>query len=96
VTEAVVRLVPGVLGNPLSAELDSFSSGLLEHPIYTRPREFRGRAVPDVLLSGDHARIAKWRRERALALTRARRPDLLERAELDDEDRRILRESEDE
>lgn len=77
VTEAVTRLVPGVVGNPVSAAEDSFSVGGLEHPLYTRPREFRGLAVPDVLLSGDHAAIARWRAHEAERVTRARRPDLL-------------------
>ncbi|MCX7885880.1 MAG: tRNA (guanosine(37)-N1)-methyltransferase TrmD [Verrucomicrobiae bacterium] len=75
--DAVVRLVPGVLGHEQGAEDDSFSSGLLEAPQYTRPVEFRGMRVPDVLLSGDHAAIARWRAEQALLRTRQRRPDLL-------------------
>ncbi|NBB91729.1 MAG: tRNA (guanosine(37)-N1)-methyltransferase TrmD [Gammaproteobacteria bacterium] len=75
--DAVVRLLPGVLGHERSAEQDSFSDGLLDCPHYTRPETWRGRSVPDVLLSGDHARIARWRRARALERTRARRPDLL-------------------
>ena len=78
VTEAVSRLVPGVLGNPESPARDSFADGLLEHPLYTRPVEFRGRRVPEVLLSGDHRKIEQFRREQAEELTRARRPDLLE------------------
>ena len=78
VADAVVRLLPGVLGDENSAPDDSFSSGLLEFPQYTRPVEFRGWRVPDVLLSGHHAEIAKWRREQALAKTRRVRPDLLE------------------
>jgi tRNA (guanine37-N1)-methyltransferase len=77
VTEAVTRLVPGVVGNPISAEADSFSAAALEHPLYTRPREFRGLSVPDVLLSGDHAEIARWRESEADRVTRERRPDLL-------------------
>jgi tRNA (guanine37-N1)-methyltransferase len=77
VIDAVVRLIPGVLGDENSAPDDSFSSGLLEFPQYTRPVEFRGWRVPDVLLSGHHAEIAKWRRERALEKTRKVRPDLL-------------------
>jgi tRNA (guanine37-N1)-methyltransferase len=77
VTEAVVRLVPGVLGDERSAENDSFgANGDLDHPHYTRPRVFRGEPVPDVLLSGDHARIQRWRVEAARARTRTRRPDL--------------------
>jgi tRNA (guanine37-N1)-methyltransferase len=75
--DAVVRLVPGVVGNAESLADESFQSNLLEYPHFTRPREFRGRRVPDVLLSGHHAKIEEWRRERALERTRARRPDLL-------------------
>jgi tRNA (guanine37-N1)-methyltransferase len=81
VTEAVARLIPGVLGNPVSAELDSFSGGLLEHPVYTRPAEFRGRTVPPELLAGNHAAIERFRRAGSLRLTAARRPDLLVRFE---------------
>ncbi|WP_416562922.1 tRNA (guanosine(37)-N1)-methyltransferase TrmD [Nocardia testacea] len=76
-TEAVVRLIPGVLGNRQSHEQDSFSDGLLEGPSYTRPVSWRGLEVPPILLSGDHARIAAWRREQSLIRTRERRPDLL-------------------
>jgi tRNA (guanine37-N1)-methyltransferase len=75
--DAVARLLPGVLGNAGSAVHESFEEGALEHPQYTRPADYRGHRVPDVLLSGDHGRIEAWRREQALALTRARRPDLL-------------------
>jgi tRNA (guanine37-N1)-methyltransferase len=78
VVEAVARLVPGVLGNQASAERDSFTSGLLEEPQYTRPADFRGWSVPEVLRSGDHRRIEQWRRTEALRRTRERRPDLLE------------------
>ena len=77
VIEAVARLVPGVMGNEASAADESFANGLLEYPQYTRPAEFRGRAVPEVLASGDHARVARWRRAPALRRTLARRPDLL-------------------
>jgi tRNA (guanine37-N1)-methyltransferase len=77
--EAVVRLLPGVLGNPVSAEQDSFSDGLLEGPSYTRPEHWRELAVPDVLRSGNHARIDRWRRDRALERTLLRRPELLDR-----------------
>ncbi len=77
VIDAVARLLPGVLGNPASLEQESFEGGLLEYPQYTRPAEFRGRKVPEVLLSGDHARIAQWRREQSIQRTRERRPDLL-------------------
>ncbi len=80
-TEAVSRLVPGVLGNPVSPEHDSFSEGLLEHALYTRPPEFRGRAVPEVLLSGNHAEIERHRREQARELTRRRRPGLVARGD---------------
>ncbi|HEY8160814.1 MAG TPA: tRNA (guanosine(37)-N1)-methyltransferase TrmD [Methylocystis sp.] len=79
--DACVRLLPGVMGEELSGEEESFEGGLLEYPQYTRPREFEGRAIPEVLLSGDHGKIAKWRHEQALELTRARRPDLLARAD---------------
>ena len=76
VVDAVVRLLPGALGKEASLDEESFGSGLLEYPQYTRPREFRGEAVPDVLLSGDHARIAAWRAEQARLRTMQRRPDL--------------------
>jgi len=79
VTEAISRLVPGVVGSSESVEQESFARDRLDHPHYTRPREFRGLAVPDPLVSGDHAKILRWRRARALARTRERRPDLLER-----------------
>jgi tRNA (guanine37-N1)-methyltransferase len=79
VTEAVTRLVPGVVGASESLENESFLRERLDYPHYTRPREFRGLAVPDVLVSGDHAAIERWRRARALERTRARRPDLLAR-----------------
>ncbi len=88
--DAVSRLIPGVLGDPDGATDDSHASGLLEYPHYTRPPEFRGESVPDVLLSGDHAKIARWRREQSLLRTLERRPDLLEKAQLDNEDRRFL------
>ncbi len=93
VLEAVTRLVPGVMGNTRSAEEESFGSGdgLLEAPQYTRPAEFRGWAVPETLLSGDHARIARWRRAHSLARTLARRPDLIEaRGGLRPEEGRLL------
>ncbi len=75
--DAVVRLLPGVMGNEESGAKESFESGLLEHPHYTRPQDFEGRSIPDVLISGNHGRIAEWRREQALELTRKRRPDLI-------------------
>jgi tRNA (guanine37-N1)-methyltransferase len=77
VVDAVARLVPGVVGDPASVEQDSFEDGLLDHPHYTRPASFRGHDVPDVLLSGDHAKIERWRREEAERRTQERRPDLL-------------------
>ncbi|MBV9664936.1 MAG: tRNA (guanosine(37)-N1)-methyltransferase TrmD, partial [Actinobacteria bacterium] len=93
VIEAVARLVPGVLGNQASAEDESFSDGLLEYPQYTRPATFRDWAVPEVLLSGDHGRIARWRRAQALARTLQRRPDLIEaRGGLTESERADLRE----
>jgi tRNA (guanine37-N1)-methyltransferase len=76
VIDATVRLLPGVLGGEGAAAAESFSSGLLDHPHYTRPEDFRGQRVPDILLSGDHAAIAAWRHQQALARTRERRPDL--------------------
>jgi tRNA (guanine37-N1)-methyltransferase len=79
IIDAAVRLLPGVMGAPASAIEESFETGLLEYPHYTRPREWEGRAIPDVLLSGDHKKIAAWRREQAESLTRERRPDLWER-----------------
>ncbi|MGF1466040.1 MAG: tRNA (guanosine(37)-N1)-methyltransferase TrmD [Sandaracinaceae bacterium] len=91
VLEAVVRLLPGVLGNPASIEEESHARGLLEHPHYTRPATFRGEAVPAVLLGGDHAAVARWRRREALRRTRERRPDLLLEEPLTDEDRAFLR-----
>jgi len=75
--EAIARIVPGVLGNPSSLDIESHAAALLEHPHYTRPAEFRGWTVPAVLLSGNHAEVERWRRERAEELTRERRPDLL-------------------
>jgi tRNA (guanine37-N1)-methyltransferase len=90
VTDAVTRLLPGVLGAEGGAERESFASGLLEPPQYTRPEEFRGARVPGVLLSGDHARVARWRREQALFLTWRRRPELLADASLTDEERRMI------
>jgi tRNA (guanine37-N1)-methyltransferase len=77
--DACVRLIPGVMGKLESGSEESFESGLLEYPHYTRPRDFEGRPIPDVLLSGDHAKIAAWRRQQAQAITQARRPDLLKR-----------------
>jgi len=79
IVDAVVRLLPGALGHEDSSREESFSQGLLEYPQYTRPQEFRGMRVPEVLLSGDHAKVAEWRRQQALARTAVRRPDLLQR-----------------
>lgn len=87
VVDAVSRYVPGVLGGETSAEDESFSDGLLEYPQYTRPREFEGLAVPEVLVNGDHAKIAKWRREQALAVTARRRPDLFDKADMTPKER---------
>ncbi|MFD1394684.1 tRNA (guanosine(37)-N1)-methyltransferase TrmD [Kroppenstedtia eburnea] len=89
--DSVIRLVSGVLGNESSAETDSFSMGLLEYPQYTRPADFRGWKVPDVLLSGHHAEIDRWRRHQSLLRTWERRPELLETAELSEEDRQFLK-----
>ncbi|MFW5867460.1 MAG: tRNA (guanosine(37)-N1)-methyltransferase TrmD [Armatimonadota bacterium] len=88
--DAVVRLLPGVLGNQASAREDSFEDGLLEHPHYTRPPEFRGMTVPEELVEGDHAAVARWRRKMSLLRTLRRRPDLLARARLDADDRELL------
>ncbi len=88
--DALARLIPGALGDPDGAWDDSHASGTLEYPHYTRPPEFRGWRVPEVLLSGDHGRIARWRREQSLLRTLQRRPDLLEKAELSDDERRFL------
>ena len=90
VIDAIARLVPGVLGKEESAREDSFATGLLEYPHYTRPRQFMGMDVPDVLLSGDHKKIERWRREEALKVTRERRPELLKRARLVREDKAFL------
>jgi tRNA (guanine37-N1)-methyltransferase len=96
VIEAAVRLLPGALGDEGSAEADSFSDGLLDFPHYTRPSDVRGERVPDVLLSGDHGRIRRWRRKEALRATLARRPDLIAKAALSAEDRVLLHELENE
>jgi tRNA (guanine37-N1)-methyltransferase len=92
VVEAVARLVPEVMGNESSAGEESFTGGLLEYPQYTRPAEFRGLPVPEVLRSGDHGRVARWRRAQALRRTRERRPDLLAGHDLTPEDARLLEE----
>ena len=92
VIDAVGRLVPGVVGDDQSVQEDSFSRGLLDYPHYTRPSEFEGLKVPDVLLSGHHADVLRWRRKAALARTLERRPELLDIAALDDEERALLTE----
>src|SRR5258706_12883819 len=92
VVDAVSRLVPGVVGDEQSVAEDSFARGLLDYPHYTRPAEFAGMKVPDVLLSGHHADVRRWRRKTALARTLDRRPELIEQAALDDEDRKMLEE----
>ncbi len=96
ILDAVIRLIPGVLGDVTSAQTDSFATGLLEYPQYTRPPAYRGMAVPPVLLSGDHQAIARWRRKEAIRRTRERRPDLLARAVLSELDRDLLAELEEE
>lgn len=88
--DAITRLIPGALGDPTGAEDDSHASGLLEYPHYTRPHEFRGWGVPKVLLSGDHGKVAKWRREQSLLRTKDRRPDLLDKASLTDAERKLI------
>jgi tRNA (guanine37-N1)-methyltransferase len=92
VVDAVSRLIPGVLGGECSAAADSFSDGLLEHPHYTRPPEFRGLTVPEVLTSGNHAAIERWRRKESLRRTLRKRPELLQRAPLGPEDEKLLAE----
>ena len=96
VIDAVSRLIPGVLGSSESAGDESFTTGLLEYPQYTRPREFRGREVPEVLLNGNHALIERWRREQALKITRQRRPEMLKSAPLDKKDWAFLQALEEE
>lgn len=91
IIDAVSRLVPGVLSNPESYQDESFYGGLLEYPQYTRPDEFKGMRVPDVLLSGNHAEIAKWRRQKSLEITILKRPDIIKRELLTDEDIDFLR-----
>lgn len=95
-TDCVARFIPGVLGSSESPEEESFSDGLLEYPQYTRPRDLNGRSVPEVLLNGDHAKIAAWRRRESLRATLRFRPDLLETADLSPADLKILKELENE
>jgi tRNA (guanine37-N1)-methyltransferase len=90
IIDAVSRFIPGVLGDENSPTEESFAAGLLEYPQYTRPAQFMGHEVPEVLLSGDHGKVDRWRREQSLLRTLERRPDLLETAELTDEDRKFL------
>ncbi len=90
VIDAVVRLLPGVLGDDDSAAQDSFMEGLLDHPHYTRPEDYDGSSVPEVLLSGDHAKVARWRLKQALGRTNERRPDLIEKLDLTDEQQALL------
>ena len=92
VVDAVTRLLPGALGDEQSAEHDSFSAGTLDHPHYTRPEQWRGQAVPEVLLSGDHAAVRRWRLKQALGATWLKRPDLLDGLKLDAEQDKLLRE----
>jgi len=89
--DAVSRLIPGVLGDPTGASDDSHAMGLLEYPHYTRPPEFRGWGVPNILLTGDHAKVDQWRREQSLLRTLARRPDLLEKIELSEKEQSFLK-----
>jgi tRNA (guanine37-N1)-methyltransferase len=91
IVDAVARFIPGVVGDPGAPHQDSHTTGLLEYPHYTRPLEFRGQRVPDILLSGHHAQIERWRRNESLRRTLERRPELLTRAELNDADREFLR-----
>lgn len=93
--DAVSRLVPGVLHNNVSAEFETFQDNLLEYPQYTRPEEWRGKKVPEILLSGHHANIEKWRREQSIMRTAKARPDLLEKAELTEKEKKILANCED-
>ena len=90
IVDAVSRMLPGVLGSEESAPTDSFYDGLLEYPQYTRPREYEGMKVPDILISGDHAKIDAWRRKEALRVTLLKRPELLETANLSEKDKKIL------
>ena len=90
IIDAVSRLLPGVLGDPTGAEDDSHSMGLLEYPHYTKPPEFRGMKVPEILQSGNHAKIEQWRREQALLRTFNKRPDMLEKSELSEKDRKFI------
>jgi len=92
IIDASARLIKGALGDDRSAEEDSFSSGLLDYPHYTRPREFRGLSVPDVLVSGNHKEICRWRRKEALKKTLKKRPDIIEKTQFTDEDKKLISE----
>jgi tRNA (guanine37-N1)-methyltransferase len=92
VIDAIARLLPGVLGHEQSAVEDSFTNGLLDHPHYTRPEDWRGERVPEVLMGGDHAKVARWRLQQALGSTWLKRPDLLDGLELDKDQKELLRE----
>ena len=92
IIDAVGRLVPGVLGNSESSEDESFSDGLLEYPQYTRPYDFMGRKVPDVLLSGHHGKVAQWKREQSIINTFYKRPELLESANLTEDEKKLINE----
>jgi tRNA (guanine37-N1)-methyltransferase len=96
IIDAVTRTLPGVLGDPEGAVTDSHATGLLEHPHYTRPPDFRGWGIPEILKSGDHARIERWRRQQSLLRTATRRPDLLDKLELSKEDKKLLDEAKEE
>ncbi|OPX90306.1 MAG: tRNA (guanine-N(1)-)-methyltransferase [Pelotomaculum sp. PtaB.Bin013] len=89
--DVIARLIPGVLGESASTEEESFSDGLLEYPHYTRPREYRGMVVPDVLMSGHHEQIRLWRRRQSLLRTMASRPEIMEQAVLNNEDKEIIK-----
>ncbi len=93
IVDAVTRLLPGAVGEPLSILNDSFTSGLLDYPSYTRPSEYEGMRAPEVLLSGDHDSVRRWRKKEALKKTASRRPDLLRKYNLTDEDRELLKEA---
>jgi tRNA (guanine37-N1)-methyltransferase len=90
IMDAISRLIPGVLGDPTGAEDDSHSMGLLEYPHYTKPSDYRGWKVPEILLSGDHGKVEKWRREQALLRTLNKRPDMLDKTKLSEEDKKFL------
>jgi tRNA (guanine37-N1)-methyltransferase len=90
IIDAVARLIPGVLGDPTGAEDDSHSMGLLEYPHYTKPSEYRGWKVPEILMSGDHGKVEKWRREQALTRTFHKRPDMLDKTELSEQDKKLI------